>query len=59
MIPANVKANKTKRNIKGSGGCIFYIYCIFYKKYLQNLCKKAMYFSFDFGWYYIHFDIVR
>ena len=24
-----------------------------------NKCKKGMYFSFDFGWYSINFDIVR
>ena len=33
MIPADVKAYKTKRN-KRSGGCML---TIFYKKYLQNL----------------------
>ena len=26
---------------------------------LEIKCKKDMYFSFDFGWYSIHLDIVR
>ena len=32
----------------------------FYKKHLQNLkyTVKRVYFSFNFGWYPIHLDIV-
>ena len=52
----DVKANKNRRNKRSSGGR----YLVnFYKKYLQNLKynvkKVAMYFSFDFGWCFIHF----
>ena len=35
--------------------------CKFYKKYLQNLkysVKKGVYFSYSFGWYFIHIDHV-
>ena len=51
------KLIKTTRN-KRSGGSIYLT--IFYKTYLQNVkynMKGACsYFSFDFGWYSIHFD---
>ena len=48
-----------KRN-KRSGGSILTNFC----KDLQNLkqnvkCKKGVYFSFDYRWYSIHFDIVH
>ena len=26
---------------------------------LEIQCKKGIYFSFDFGWYFINLDIVR
>ena len=54
MISADVKSNK---NNKKSGGCM---YTNFYKKYFQHLKYNVtgMYFSFDFGWYSIHLDIV-
>ena len=56
----DVKANKNRRNKRSSGGR----YLVnFYKKYLQNLKynvkKVAMYFSFDFGWYSIHLNIIN
>ena len=56
-IPADVRANKNKKEI-------WWLHLTnFYKKYPQNLKynvkKVAMHFSFDLGWYSIHFDIVR
>ena len=41
-----------------SGGCILQIIRRSTLK-LKIQCKKGMYFSFDFGWYSIHFDIIR
>ena len=60
MISADVKAtpNKTTRNKRSVVVVSF--------KFLQELpskleiqCKKGMYFSFDFGWYFINLDIDR
>ena len=51
------KLIKIERN-KRSGGCIlqFFIRSTFK---LEIQLKKGMYFSFDFVWLSIHFDIVR
>ena len=63
MISAkNVKAMKKliKTRNKRSGGSVFTT-TSFYKTYLQdkyNKYERGMYFSLDFGWYSIHFDIV-
>ena len=56
-MSADVKANIKQQKIKD---LVTYL-TNFYKKYLQNIskCKKRLYFSFDFGWYSIHLDIVR
>ena len=40
---------------KRSGGCILQI---FVRSTFRTSNIKGMYFSFDFGWYSIHFDIV-
>ena len=56
MMSADVNTSmKQKIKIGGSS------YKFLYKNYLQNLkynVNKWVYFSFDFGWYSIHFDIV-
>ena len=43
---------KTTRN-KTSGGYILQIF------FIEIQCIRNIYFSFNFGWYSIHFDIVR
>ena len=52
------KLIKTTRNIR-SGGALSY-------KFFKDACskleikyKRGIYFSFDFGWYSVHFDIVH
>ena len=59
MISADVKANKNNKKQK-----IWGVYLTsFYKMYVQSKheiqYKRGMYFSSDFSWYSIHFDIVR
>ena len=51
MISADVK-NNVKQEIKELVAGSYN----FYKKCLQIQCKKGMYFSFNFGWYFIKLD---
>ena len=55
MVSANVKADIKKQEIKY---LVAYLTNV-YKNYLEIQYKKGLYFSFNFGWYSIHLDIVR
>ena len=55
MVAANVKADIKKQEIKD---LVAYLTNV-YKNYLEIQYKKGLYFSFNFGWYSIHLDIVR
>ena len=55
MVSANVKADINKQEIKY---LVAYLTNV-YKNYLEIQDKKGLYFSFNFGWYSIHLDIVR
>ena len=52
MMSVDVKANIKQQEVKD-------LVAYLTKKYLQNFeiqYKKSVYFSFDFGWYFIHLD---
>ena len=58
MIPADVKDNAKQQGINNLmvGSCKFLEEV---PEKLEIQCKKGMYFSFDFGWYSTHLDIVH
>ena len=55
MISADVKALKANEL---SSDCIVNFFITSRPPKLEIQCKKDIYFSFDFGWYSIHLDIV-
>ena len=57
MISADVKANKNNKQIKDLALPYKFLNDVTSKLEIQY--ERGMYFSFDFGWYSVHFDIVR
>ena len=55
MISADVKALKANEL---SSDCIVNFFITSRPPKLEIQCKKDIYFSFNFGWYSIHLDIV-
>ena len=57
MTSADVKANKNNKQIKDLALSHKFLNDVTSKLEIQY--ERGMHFSFDFGWYSIHFDIVR
>ena len=55
MLSVDVKANK---NNKRRSGSLSHNFLLEVPSKLEIQCKKGVHFSFDFGWYSIHLDIV-
>ena len=58
MISADVKANIKQQELKDLVG-VSYEFLLEVPSKLEMQCHNGMCFSFDFGWYSIHLDIVR